>query len=122
MASILLIVAGLFETGWAIALKQSDGLSRLRPTLVFVAALAVSMVLLGLALRSLPVGAGYAVWTGIGAVGAAIVGVIRARRAGDGRAPRSDRPGRGRHRLARARRERVSGPSRPVATIAPWST
>ena len=76
MSWIVLIVAGLFETAWALALKQSDGFSKAGPTVVFLGALAVSMVLLALALRDLPVGTGYAVWTGIGAVGAATAGMI----------------------------------------------
>jgi quaternary ammonium compound-resistance protein SugE len=76
MTWLVLFIAGLFETVWALALKESDGFSRLGPTIVFLVALAVSMVLLGLALRDLPVGTGYAVWTGTGAVGAAVAGII----------------------------------------------
>ena len=75
MTWIVLFVAGLFETAWALALKQSDGFSKLGPTLVFLVTLVVSMVLLAVALRSLPVGTGYAVWTGTGAVGAAVAGM-----------------------------------------------
>jgi len=73
---IVLLVAGLFETAWALALKQSDGFTRLVPTLLFLVTLVVSMVLLAVALRRLPVGTGYAVWTGTGAVGAAVAGMI----------------------------------------------
>jgi quaternary ammonium compound-resistance protein SugE len=76
MTWVLLLVAGLFETAWALALKQSDGFSRLGPTVLFVVTLVLSMVLLAAALRDLPVGTGYAVWTGTGAVGAAIAGMI----------------------------------------------
>jgi quaternary ammonium compound-resistance protein SugE len=76
MAWILLFAAGLFETVWALALKESDGFARLGPTLLFAVALIASMVLLALALRELPVGTGYAVWTGTGAVGAAIAAII----------------------------------------------
>ena len=76
MSWILLIVAGLFETAWALALKQSDGFSKLGPTLAFLVSLAVSMGLLAVALRDLTVGTGYAVWTGIGAVGAALAGMV----------------------------------------------
>ena len=76
MTWIVLFVAGLFETAWALALKQSDGLSRLGPSVLFLVTLVVSMVLLALALRSLPVGTGYAVWTGTGAVGAAVAGMV----------------------------------------------
>lgn len=76
MTWIILFVAGLFETGWALALKQSDGFSRLGPTLLFLVTLVVSMLLLAVALRDLPVGTGYAVWTGTGAVGAAVAGMV----------------------------------------------
>ena len=76
MAWLVLVVAGLLETVWALALKQSDGFSKLGPSLVFAVACVASMVLLAIALRSLPVGTGYAVWTGIGAVGAAIAGMV----------------------------------------------
>jgi quaternary ammonium compound-resistance protein SugE len=76
MAWALLIVAGLLETVWALALKESEGFSRAMPTLIFLVAGLASIVLLALALRELPVGTGYAVWTGIGAVGAAIAGVV----------------------------------------------
>ncbi len=76
MAWILLFAAGLLETVWALALKESEGLSRAWPTAIFLVALIVSMALLALALRELPVGTGYAVWTGIGAVGAAIAGMV----------------------------------------------
>ncbi|MCW5772438.1 MAG: quaternary ammonium compound efflux SMR transporter SugE [Rhodospirillaceae bacterium] len=76
MAWLYLVVAGLFEVGWAIGLKYTEGFSRLWPSLATVAAMAVSLALLGLALRTLPVGTAYAVWTGIGAVGTAILGMI----------------------------------------------
>ena len=76
MPWVLLFVAGLFETAWALALKQSDGLTRVGPTIVFLITLVVSMVLLAAALRHLPVGTGYAVWTGTGAVGAALAGMV----------------------------------------------
>jgi quaternary ammonium compound-resistance protein SugE len=73
---IVLFVAGLFEIAWALALKQSDGFSRLGPTLLFLLTLAISMLLLAHALRELPVGTAYAVWTGTGAVGAAVAGIM----------------------------------------------
>ena len=76
MTWVVLFLAGLFETGWALALKQSDGFSKVGPTVVFLVALIISMALLAWALRELPVGTGYAVWTGTGAVGAAIAGMI----------------------------------------------
>lgn len=75
MAWILLVCAGLLEVVWAIALKQSHGFSRPLETVVFGVALIASMALLAQALRTLPVGTGYAVWTGIGAVGAALAGI-----------------------------------------------
>jgi len=76
MAWISLIAAGLLEVLWALALKRSEGFTRLPETLVFLVAIAASMTLLAVALRSLPVGTGYAIWTGIGAVGTAIVGIV----------------------------------------------
>jgi quaternary ammonium compound-resistance protein SugE len=74
-AWVVLLVAGLFEAVWAIGLELSDGLSKLKPTLVTVAAIAVSMVLLAKAIEELPVGTAYAVWTGIGAVTTALLGI-----------------------------------------------
>ncbi len=76
MTWVVLFLAGLFETVWALALKESNGFTRLGPTLVFLVGLIISMVLLAWALRALPVGTGYAVWTGTGAVGAAVAGMI----------------------------------------------
>lgn len=76
MAWLMLVVAGLLEVGWAIGLKASEGFSRPIPSVLTVIALAGSMVLLGLAVRTLPIGSAYAVWVGIGAVGAAILGII----------------------------------------------
>ena len=73
---ILLLVAGLFEIGWAIGLKYTEGFTRLWPSVWTVASMAVSLVLLGLALKTIPIGTGYAVWTGIGAAGTAILGII----------------------------------------------
>jgi quaternary ammonium compound-resistance protein SugE len=70
MAWVYLFIAGLFEIGWAIGLKYTHGFTRLWPSVFTGAALAASMVLLALALRTIPVGTGYAVWTGIGSVGA----------------------------------------------------
>jgi quaternary ammonium compound-resistance protein SugE len=75
MTWVVLFLAGLFEVVWALALKESDGFSKPGPTAVFLVGLIVSMVLLALALRDLPVGTGYAVWTGTGAVGAATAGM-----------------------------------------------
>ena len=75
MAWILLLLAGLFEVGWAIGLKYTDGFSRPMPTVLTVASMIVSLGLLGLALKTLPVGTAYAVWTGIGTVGTALLGI-----------------------------------------------
>jgi quaternary ammonium compound-resistance protein SugE len=75
MAWFLLCVAGVFETAWAVGLKYSDGFSRLVPSVLTVAAMAASIVLLSIALKSLPVGTAYAVWTGIGAAGTAVLGM-----------------------------------------------
>ena len=72
----LLILAGLFEIVWAIGLKYTDGFTRLWPSVLTLVAMTVSVVLLGYALRTLPVGTGYAVWVGIGAVGTAILGMV----------------------------------------------
>jgi quaternary ammonium compound-resistance protein SugE len=68
-------VAGLFEIGWAIGLKYTHGFTRLTPSLLTLASMALSMLLLGLALKTLPVGTAYAVWTGIGTVGTALLGI-----------------------------------------------
>ncbi|TWI10561.1 quaternary ammonium compound efflux SMR transporter SugE [Aerolutibacter ruishenii] len=76
MAWFLLIVAGLFEVGWAIGLKYTEGFTRLWPSLGTAAAMLVSLGLLGLAMKSLPVGTAYAVWVGVGAVGTVILGVL----------------------------------------------
>jgi len=76
MAWLYLFIAGLFEVGWAIGLKYTQGFTRLVPTVLTLASMAVSLGLLGLALNSLPVGTAYAVWTGIGTVGTAILGIV----------------------------------------------
>lgn len=76
MAWLVLFLAGLFEIGWAIGLKYTDGFTRLWPSLWTVAAMAISVVLLGIAVRQLPIGTAYAVWTGIGAVGTVILGIV----------------------------------------------
>jgi len=75
MAWIYLVLAGLFEIGWAIGLKYSDGFTRPVPTALTVASMAVSLFLLGLALKTLPLGTAYAIWTGIGTVGTVILGI-----------------------------------------------
>ncbi len=76
MSWTILVIAGLFEIGWAIGLKYTQGFTRLWPTLGTVGAMAISVGLLGLAMRDLPVGTAYAVWTGIGAVGTVILGIV----------------------------------------------
>jgi quaternary ammonium compound-resistance protein SugE len=73
---ILLLVAGLLEIGWAIGLKYTDGFTRLWPSVWTAASMVASVVLLALALKTIPVGTGYAVWTGIGAAGTAVLGII----------------------------------------------
>jgi quaternary ammonium compound-resistance protein SugE len=75
MAWVCLLFAGLFEVGWAIGLKYTDGFSRPVPSLLTVASMIVSLGLLGLALKTLPVGTAYAVWTGIGTIGTVILGI-----------------------------------------------
>ncbi|HEY5819994.1 MAG TPA: quaternary ammonium compound efflux SMR transporter SugE [Mesorhizobium sp.] len=75
MAWVYLFFAGLLEIGWAIGLKYTDGFTKLVPTLLTAGSMVLSVVLLGIALKTLPVGTGYAVWTGIGAVGTAILGI-----------------------------------------------
>ena len=76
MAWLFVIVGGLFETMFAVSLKASDGFTRLWPTLGFAVSVTISMGLLGLGLKSLPVGAAYAVWVGIGAAGTAVAGML----------------------------------------------
>ena len=75
-AWLVLVVAGLFETAWAIGLKYADGFTRPWPSVLTVVALAISMLLLALAVRVLPIGTAYAVWVGIGALGAATLGAV----------------------------------------------
>jgi len=76
MAWYILFIAGLMEIGWAIGLKYTEGFTRLVPSVLTLGAMTLSVVLLGLALKTLPVGTAYAVWTGIGAVGTAILGIV----------------------------------------------
>jgi quaternary ammonium compound-resistance protein SugE len=73
---IILIVAGLFEMGWAIGLKYTEGFSRLWPTVWTVLSMIISLWLLGVAMKNLPVGTAYAVWVGVGAVGTVILGIV----------------------------------------------
>lgn len=76
MAWIILFIAGLLEVGWAVGLKYTEGFTRPLPTILTAIALVASMVLLGLAVRTLPLGTAYAVWTGIGTIGTAVLGMI----------------------------------------------
>ncbi|EPX79365.1 quaternary ammonium compound efflux SMR transporter SugE [Litoreibacter arenae] len=76
MAWFLLVLAGLFEVGWAVGLKYTEGFTRPWPTVLTAASMIVSLVLLGLALRSIPLGTGYAIWTGIGTIGTVIFGIV----------------------------------------------
>ncbi len=76
MAWVILFFAGLMEICWAIGLKYTEGFTRLVPSVLTLVAMTISVVLLAIALKTLPVGTGYAVWTGIGAVGTAILGIV----------------------------------------------
>jgi quaternary ammonium compound-resistance protein SugE len=76
MAWLLLVLAGLFEIAWAIGLKYTEGFTRLWPSVGTGIAMVASVVLLGIAMKSLPVGTSYAVWVGVGAVGTAILGIV----------------------------------------------
>ena len=76
MAWVLLVIAGLFEIGWAVGLKYSRGFTQLWPSVATVVSMIVSLALLGLALRTIPLGTAYAVWTGIGAVGTVLLGMV----------------------------------------------
>ena len=76
MAWFYLIIAGLLEIGWAVGLKMSQGFSRLWPSVITIVLMILSFILLGRAVRTIPIGTAYAAWTGIGAVGTAIVGMV----------------------------------------------
>jgi quaternary ammonium compound-resistance protein SugE len=76
MSWLILLLAGLFEVAWAIGLKYTDGFTRPLPTLLTVSAIIISLALLSLAMKGLPLGTAYAIWTGIGAIGTLIAGVI----------------------------------------------
>ncbi|MGE7991448.1 quaternary ammonium compound efflux SMR transporter SugE [Pseudomonas sp. NPDC089554] len=76
MSWIILFFAGLFEVGWAVGLKYTDGFTRPLPTALTVGAMVISLGLLGLAMKELPLGTAYAIWTGVGAVGTVIAGII----------------------------------------------
>lgn len=76
MAWFVLVLAGLFEVAWAIGLKYTEGFTRPVPSALTLAAMVISVVLLGIAMKSLPVGTAYAVWVGVGAVGTAILGIV----------------------------------------------
>ncbi|POR51267.1 quaternary ammonium compound efflux SMR transporter SugE [Bosea psychrotolerans] len=76
MAWLYLFVAGLFEVGWAIGLKYTQGFTRLVPSVLTLASMVVSLGLLGFALKSLPLGTAYAIWTGVGTIGTAVLGIV----------------------------------------------
>jgi quaternary ammonium compound-resistance protein SugE len=76
MAWVILFIAGLFEIAWAIGLKYTEGFTRLGPSVFTVVSMVISMGLLGLAVRTLPIGSAYAIWTGIGATGTVVVGIL----------------------------------------------
>lgn len=76
MAWILLLIAGLLEVGWAIGLKYTEGFTRLWPSVFTLTAMGLSVLLLAIAMKTLPVGTSYAVWVGVGAVGTAILGMV----------------------------------------------
>ena len=83
MAWLILLAAGLLEVGWAVGLKYTEGFTRPLPTILTLVSMAASLGLLGLALRSLPLGTAYAVWTGVGTVGTAILGIVLFRESAD---------------------------------------
>ena len=76
MAWIILVVAGMLEVGWAVGLKYTEGFTRLFPSITTLSAMGASVALMGVAVRTLPVGTVYAVWTGIGTIGTVIVGIV----------------------------------------------
>ena len=76
MAWMMLVLAGLFEVGWAIGLKYTEGFTRLWPTIWTILAMIISLWLLGIAMKSLPVGTAYSIWVGVGAVGTVILGIV----------------------------------------------
>ena len=76
MGWVILTVAGLFEVGWAIGLKYTDGFTRLWPTVGTILSMVISLGLLGIAMKSLPVGTAYAIWVGVGAVGTVLLGIV----------------------------------------------
>ena len=76
MAWLILFLAGLFEVGWAVGLKYTDGFTRPWPTLATAVSMAISLWLLGIAMKSLPLGTSYAVWVGVGTVGTVILGIV----------------------------------------------
>ena len=103
MAWIVLLLAGVLEIGWAVGLKYTDGFSRLWPSVATVGAMVVSLLLLGLAVRTLPVGTAYAVWTGIGTVGTVLLGMALFGEPADAAAARIHCHDRRRHHRPQAR-------------------
>ncbi len=103
MAWTILFIAGLMEIGWAIGLKYTDGFTRLVPSALTLVCMTASVILLGLSLKTLPVGTAYAVWTGIGTTGTALLGIWLFGEPGDGIAAGLHRPDRGRHHRPQGR-------------------
>ena len=103
MAWTLLLLAAILEVGWAIGLKYTHGFTKFWPSVWTVLAMALSMVLLAWSARTLPIGTAYAVWTGIGAAGTAVLGVYLFGETGERRTPRRRRPHRCRRRVAQER-------------------
>ena len=126
MAWLLLFIAGLLEVGWAVGLKYTEGFTRLVPSVLTLISMAASVGMLGLALKTLPMGTAYAVWTGIGAVGTAILGIALFGDPARRRAARLHRPDRRRDRRAEAgdvtsiwRGGPASPPNRPAPRRSP---
>ena len=76
MSWVILVIAGVFEIGWAVGLKYTEGFTRLWPSVITIAAMILSVVLLSIAMKTLPMGTAYAVWVGVGAIGTAVVGIV----------------------------------------------
>ena len=104
MAWIILFLAGILEIGWAIGLKYTDGFTKLMPTVLTAGSMVASVVLLGIAVRTLPLGTAYAVWTGIGTVGTVILGIVLFAEPATGSPPRLHLADHRRHRRTEADR------------------
>ena len=76
MAWVYLVIAGVFEVGWALAMKQAQGFTRLYPSIITIVGMLISFYFLALAIRTLPIGTAYAIWTGIGVIGTVVIGIL----------------------------------------------